>query len=218
MSIRGYVWTVGIVCLVSATAGMLWPFGQPREAGAIPVSITLRVNPGANETLTCLWHGECGVESGAALDWDDLSNGDVFWRSYAYRNDTPYATTIATGTIEYSAPIGFDCYETRVDIVDAFSFDKGHIQYLHAASWVNGYEVDITASSGWTYVSQVVAFTVNQENCAAWDGEHLHQDAVPSIAWAKNTALYNGTPAPPTGYLIGLSGSWQYELSWAWYP
>ncbi len=182
-------------------------------ARASHIDVTLRVNPGADFTLWCSWHTDCSYtppSSGTELDWDELPSHEVFWRSHGYRSDTPYQFSIAVGTIVRQ--IGTACETVHVNVVDAFNFQKGHIQYKHTNTYTHLWTIDIRGSSGWAYESYVVAFTVNPDKPGChWLGEHLHQDGSPSFTSTRNP-LYNNLGS----YWVGLLQNWQYSQSWNW--
>lgn len=215
MTIRLYVIAVFATLLCGAGLGALWPTGHIPEVKASHITVTLRVNPGASGDLDCTWHGTClpppQWQNGNALDWNELPSHDVFWRSHGYRSDTPYSFGIATGTVDKRPPGG--CAEVWVNVVDSYGFNKGHIQYLHTNTWVHGWPIPIRGSSGWTYDSHLVAFTVNPDSCPAWTGEHLHEDGTSSFT-ANRNPIYNSYD---DDYPIGLLGYWQYQQSWNWH-
>jgi hypothetical protein len=198
------------VSLSAAAVGGLWPSGPPPAVHATHMVVSLRVNPGADGWFNCSWHSECGVSAGHALDWSPFANHSVYWRSHGYRSDTSYSFTIATGTIEKQ--VG-GCQTIWLKVRDAYDFDKGYVSYVHTGTWTNGWTIDIRGSSGWTYESYAIAFTVTSETCAAWDGEHLHQGGSSHFTSTKNSLYDSGVG---TFFFVGLLQNWQYSQSWNW--
>lgn len=199
--------------------GWLMPAGD--LARATTVNVTLHIHPGPDhysETINCLWHGACysPPTPGNALDWnnDHVANEQIIWRSYGYRSSG--SGNIATGVIQVS---NGTCSQIRVHLVDAFSFDKGYSYYTHSATWTPGYSVYAPASSGWSYSSSSIGFSLADEvdPCEfavppLWTSQHLHQYADAS-RFSANTPKFTSTT---TSYNVDSYYAWQYSQSWQW--
>jgi hypothetical protein len=204
-----------LAIILGVAGGLLFPASGPAASG---VAISVSVNPGAQDTMTCGWHEVCKpgyYPPYTALDWRNWgTNPPVYWRSWAIRSDGQ-TEHVAYGDILTD---NFACYRISVWVFDIWGFDKGKVFYTHTRTTIHGTRFWITASpplDGW-FTSYPVGYSVAQDICSDFDGQHLHQYADYS-RWQK-AGPYPNAPAPETTYSpITAPGHLQAVQSWCWW-
>ncbi len=188
-------------------------------ASASPARATygygLYINPGAyRNAMTCGWHGECGdtPTAGNALDWGNLGNDGVYWRSWATADS-------GSGTIGYAYPQNSSspaCYITGANVYSLAWVWRGTVAYTHSSvSSTSGIYINGSWTGAFT-ASGPIATTVSSEKSAdcPWSSAHLHQYST-SSGWYANTAVYPGYVNAGTGYDLNSFGNWQNRTSWS---
>ncbi|MGQ9573529.1 MAG: hypothetical protein ACUVV3_10195 [Dehalococcoidia bacterium] len=214
-----------ILATVFAVAGALLGVYTPRPTEAVIVNFTLRVHPGAYSTSThmsCGWHEDrCPLNPGTghALDWVNLANQWVRWRSYGY---TQYATeaVIARGTLIRVTDQA--CYRVDVQIKDSYGNPRGSIRYVHSDTAGHGYQFDIKGGKNWVSTEFAAAYTLSHDKpgCPGWVGgywpPHLHHTDS-GTGWTRNSYYPQGAcPNDDCGiHPITTLGYHQSHRSWA---
>jgi hypothetical protein len=209
MSNKLRVMVCSLLILVAGAAGAL----SAPAAKAVVVDGYVWMNPGATNSMTYGWHGDCDdtPTSGVALDWSNSGGASVYFRGFGA---TLTGTGGAVGTGQaFTSNNG--CYRIRLEIRDPAGTFRASGLYTHTDQPQGGTFTIAGGSLGSPgYTSVVIGKTRSSEMMGCpWTAAHLHQYG--EDFGSRNTGTYP-TYVNAGTYTATSISNWITADSYSW--
>jgi hypothetical protein len=207
---------------IAIVAGLLLGFLTTPTVSA-STQYSVQVNPGAvTNSMGCGWHKrrlapfDSDNLSGYALDWNNVANDGIWWRSYGFRS----AGSGSLGVARVMSNSSSGCKEFAVRVLSLNGTNRGSAFYTHATTSIVGTQWAINAGlapggSFTSYGSIGTTASSERENCS-WTAAHLHQHSTSVSGWQRNTGVYYYAPSGGVGWNLNAVENWQNRSgTWA---